>query len=333
MPQPIQLTSASGFDIAHVEHTLNEAAKAPGYLGQAAKYLLEQPGKRVRAQLCLDLARGLPLPAKQGITLAAMVELLHNASLILDDVQDNDEMRRGRASIWRTFGRNQAINLGTFLIAQAAALAAQLQGISHLFATTLREATAGQSAEIDFHNTLPTLDAYEKIAEAKTGSLFAFAAQSAATLAQIPENLSTAIGKSFSRLGVAYQIQDDLADAFGLKGRSRAGLDLREGKANSIAIFLLDLRPDVAAPLLAFLNEETARTDDSQLDAWLQKTFTSGAVAAAQNHLHQLCDEIIGVTANIPSPFDTQLAALAAGIREPAIFQRASKMSVSCSGL
>jgi geranylgeranyl pyrophosphate synthase len=332
VPQPIQLTSASGYDIAHVEHILNEAAKAPGHLGQAAKYLLEQPGKRVRAHLCLDLAQALQLPAKEGITLAATVELLHNASLILDDVQDNDEMRRGRASIWRTFGRNQAINLGTFLIAQAAALAAQLPGISLLFATTLREATAGQSAEIDFHSAPPTLDAYEKIAEAKTGSLFSFAAQSAATLAQLPENLSAAIGKSFSRLGAAYQIQDDLADAFGLKGRSRAGLDLREGKANSIAIFLLNLRPDVAAPLLAFLHDETARIEDKLLDAWLQKLFSSGAVAATQEHLQHLCDDISNTT-HIPTAFTTQLAGLAACIREPAVFQRASKSLTNCSSL
>jgi geranylgeranyl pyrophosphate synthase len=332
VPQPTQITSLSGYDIVHVEQVLNESAKAPGHLGQATKYLLEQPGKRVRAQLCLDLAQRLQLPPQEGITLAATVELLHNASLILDDVQDHDEMRRGRASIWLTFGQNQAINLGTFLIAQAAALAAQLPGLSLLLATALREATAGQSAEIDLHSTPPTLEAYEKIAEAKTGSLFAFAAQSAATLAQLPANLCTTIGKSFSRLGAAYQIQDDLADAFGLKGRSRAGLDLREGKANSIAIYLLKLDPDVAQPFLDFLHDETARMDDKLLDAWLQKLFSSGAVAATQEHLRYLCDEISNTT-HIPTVFTDHLAGIAACIREPAVFQRASKTLTCCSSL
>jgi geranylgeranyl pyrophosphate synthase len=331
VPQPIQIKRAGGYDMAHVEQILNEAAGAPGRLGQAAKYLLEQPGKRVRARLCLDLARSLQLPAKEGITLAATVELLHNASLVLDDVQDNDEMRRGRASIWLTFGRNQAINLGTFLIAQAAALAVQLPGISLLFATTLRNATAGQSAEIDFHGAPPTLDAYERIAEAKTGSLFAFAAQSVATLARLPENISTAIGKSFSRLGAAYQIQDDLADTFGLKGRSRAGLDLREGKGNSIAIFLLDLDPNVAQPFLAFLHDEPARMDDKLLDTWLQKLFASGAVAATQKHLMHLCDDISN-TPHIPAAFTQHLAGIASRIREPCAFQSAGNKLSRCSG-
>ena len=320
-------------DLVLVEQILTDATRAPGHLGQAAAYLLERPGKRVRARLSIALSDSLQLPPEQGIALAAAVELLHNASLVLDDVQDNDEMRRGRASIWRTFGRSQAINLGTFLIAQSTALAARLPGISPLFAATLREATAGQSAELDFHTATPTLPAYEKMAEAKTGALFALAAQSVATLARLPDDLAATIGSSFARLGAAYQIQDDLADAFGLKGRARAGLDLREGKANSLVLFHLALRPDDSASLLAFLREPSARTENPRLDAWLQQLFVSGAVAATQEHLHRLCDEITAASANLPAPFAPHLASLAAGIREPAIFQRTANQVTFVDGL
>jgi len=322
MPTPRRAHSAKSGRIALVEQLLSDATHTPGRLGDASAYLLEQPGKRIRARLCLDLADSLQIPPEEGIVLAAAVELLHNASLVLDDVQDNDEMRRGRASIWRTFGRSQAINLGTFLIAQSSTLAARLRGVSPLFAATLREATAGQAAEIDFHAATPTLPAYEKMAEAKTGALFALGAQSAAILARLPEDLAAGIGNAFARLGAAYQLQDDLADALGLKGRARAGLDLREGKANSIVIFHLALRPDDGAALLAFLRDPAARTVDAQLDFWLGRLFDSGAVAATQGHLHQLCDEITATGATLPAPFAPHLAALAAGIREPAIFQR-----------
>ncbi|MFM8231698.1 MAG: hypothetical protein ACKOAL_10795, partial [Chthoniobacterales bacterium] len=129
----------------------------------------------------------------------------------------------------------------------------------------------------------------------------------------------------------AYQVQDDLADALGLKGRARAGLDLREGKPNSIVLFHLALRPGDSAALLAFLRDAAARTDDQQIDAWLQQLFASGAVAAAQEHLHRLCDEITASSASLPAPFAPHLASLAAGIREPAIFQRTAN-PVSCSG-
>jgi geranylgeranyl pyrophosphate synthase len=332
MPSPRRTTAPQTDDrLALVEQLLREATRTPGRLGQAAAYLLERPGKRVRARLCLGLSESLQIPPEEGIALAAAVELLHNASLVLDDVQDNDEMRRGRASVWRTFGRSQAINLGTFLIAQSTALAARLRGISPLFAATLREATTGQSAEIDFHAATPTLTAYEKMAEAKTGALFALGAKSAAILARLPEDLAATIGHAFARLGAAYQVQDDLADAFGLKGRARAGLDLREGKANSIVLFHLALRPKDSPALLAFLRDAAARADDGQLDLWLGHLFDSGAVAAAQEHLHRLCDEITATAATLPAPFAPHLAALAAGIREPAIFQRTANPT-TCSG-
>ena len=314
-----------------VEQLLADAARTPGHLGRAAAYVLERPGKRVRARLALDLAASLQIPPEHGITLAAAVELLHNASLVLDDVQDRDEMRRGQASAWRAFGRSQAINLGTFLIGQSFALAARLPGVSPVFAATLREATAGQAAEIDFHTATPTLPAYEKMAEAKTGALFALAARAAATLARLPEDLAANAGASFARLGAAYQVQDDLADAFGLKGRARPGLDLREGKANSLVLFHLGLRPDDAPSLLAFLRDESHRGDDQQLQTWLQQLFASGAVAAAQEHLHRLCDEITATSATLPAPFAPHLAALAAGVREPAIFQRTANPA-TCSG-
>lgn len=331
MPSPRPNNPARTDNLALVEQLLADATRTPGRLGQAASYLLERPGKRVRARLCLALSESLHIPPEEGIALAAAVELLHNASLVLDDVQDNDEMRRGQASVWRTFGRSQAINLGTFLIAQSTALAARLRGISPLFAATLREATAGQSAEIDFHTTTPTLTDYEKMAEDKTGALFALSAKSAATLARLPEDLAATIGNAFARLGAAYQVQDDLADAFGLKGRARAGLDLREGKANSIVLFHLALRPEDSASLLAFLRDTAARKDDAQLDFWLGRLFDSCAVAATQGHLHSLCDEITTAAAKLPAPFAPHLAALATGIREPAIFQSTANPT-TCSG-
>lgn len=318
--------------LALLEQLLRNASRTPGQLGLAANHVLEHPGKRVRARLVLTLSDSLHIPAEHGITLAAAVELLHNASLVLDDVQDRDEMRRGRASVWRAFGRSQAINLGTFLIGQSFTLAALLPGIAPLFARTLREATAGQSAEIDFLQAAPTLAAYEKMAEAKTGALFGLAARSAATLASLPDDLADSAGDAFVRLGAAYQIQDDLADALGLKGRARAGLDLREGKANSIILFHLALRPDERPALLAFLRDPEARADDRHLDAWLRDLFTSGAVASAQQHLHHLCDEITASSATLTAPFAPHLAALADGIREPAIFQRTGNPSIGAGG-
>lgn len=333
--QPPRRTPARTEDkrLALVTALLLEAGRAPGQLGHAAAYVLRRPGKHIRARLTLDLAFSLQVPAEQGIVLAAAVELLHNASLVLDDLQDNDEMRRGQAAAWRAFGPGQAISLGTFLIGQSFSLAAGLPGVGPLFASTLREATIGQSAEIDFHVARPSLDAYEKMAEAKTGALFALPARATAILARLPDDHATRAGQCFGRLGAAYQVQDDLADAFGLKGRARPGLDLREGKANSIVLFHLALRPEDEAPLTAFLRDSASRHDETLREEWLQRLFASGAVAATQEHLHGLCDEIGDTATSLPAPFAPHLAALAAGIREPAIFQRPANSTAGHGGL
>ena len=73
---------------------------------------------------------------------------------------------------------------------------------------------------------------------------------------------------------------------------------------------------------MAFLRDTSSRTDHQQLDAWLQQLFASGAIAATQQHLHRLCHEITDSCAELPAPFAPHLATLAAGVREPAIFQR-----------
>ena len=290
---------------------LTRSGRASGTLGEAVAYVLERPGKRIRPRLCLSLAHSLALPHNQCVTLAAAVELLHVASLVLDDVQDNDEMRRGRASVWRKFGRTSAINVGTYFIAESLMLAATLPGLSPVFAAALRAATVGQSTEGDFLGKIPTLTAYHAVAVGKTGALFALPAQGAAVLAGCSDGEAESIGRAYSMLGAAYQIQDDLADAFDRKGRARAGLDLREGKANSIVLCHLSLKPSDRTAFLAFQRDRAARASGAQLDAWLDRLFASGAVALAEEHLRQCCGDITIASTSLPAPFAAHLSTLA----------------------
>lgn len=312
----------SGESLDAVERILAELAPQRGTLGAAAGYFADQPGKRVRVRLCLDLAGSLRLPREDGMMLAAAVELLHGASLVLDDVQDNDEVRRDRPSVWRRYGRNQAMNLGIHLIAQSFALAARLPGISPFFADALRDATAGQSAEFDFRNGIPTLASYFAMAQEKTGALFSLPAQAAAAMVQLPCERVSEIGALFAQLGAAYQIQDDLADALGLKDRARAGLDLREGKVNSVMIFHLELKPGDRAPFLAFQRDRAARANDVQLDLWLDRLAASGSLTITQDHLRKLCGEIINDSSTVPTPFGAHAADLAMGISDPTLLHR-----------
>ncbi len=315
--------------IGEVERLIARNTETTGNLGAAARYLLERPGKQVRVRLCLDLAHSLRLPPQDGVILAAAVEMLHSASLVLDDVQDSDDMRRDRPTVWRKFGKIQAINLGAYLIAQSFTLAARLPGASPYFALALSDATTGQSAEMDFQAEIPTLAAYNAMAEKKTGALFSLPAQAAAVLAKLPDHTVSQIGLAFAQLGIAYQLQDDLADALGLKGRARAGLDLREGKANGIVVLHLALKPADLAEFLAFQQDCLARNDDEQLDEWLERLFASGSVAVAQDYLRNLCDDLVTISTTISKPFSAHLSELAMGIANPAVLQRTNEVLIS----
>ncbi|MCC5841166.1 MAG: polyprenyl synthetase family protein [Opitutales bacterium] len=214
-------------------------------MDRPAAYTVKQGGKRVRARLCLRLCRAWQVAEAEAVTLAAAVELLHNTSLVIDDLQDGDLMRLGEASVWRVFGDAQAMNLSLFLLAQAQAVAICIRsggpGLGPLFTSTLRDASVGQSLEIGFRRgSVPDTGTYAEIARLKTGSFFRLCAEGAATLARLPADLVTRTGETFGKLGLLYQMQDDLADTLGLKGREFPGADLAEGKINAVSLLFLE---------------------------------------------------------------------------------------------
>jgi geranylgeranyl diphosphate synthase type I len=179
------------------------------------QYHLESGGARVRAQLALSTGRALQLPESTCIALAASCELLHNASLLHDDIQDGDRMRRGRLSAWCAFDTNTAMCAGTFLL--SAACAALLTActpscalLKHLHQRTA-DLISGQTLDLDARRKSSSVAMYCNIAAQKSGSLLALPIELAMISAQQTTHLYTAkkAGESFA---IAYQIIDDLQD-------------------------------------------------------------------------------------------------------------------------
>jgi geranylgeranyl diphosphate synthase type I len=151
------------------------------------------------------------------------VELIHNFSLVHDDIQDHSELRRHRPTVWRLWGMPQAINVGDALFALAqvvlaeagTALAAQLSAELNGAALGLAE---GQFLDIDLQagQTPPTLQAYETMISRKTGVLFACACRMGALAAGASSARSDAYAAYGMQLGIAFQEQDDLLGVWGL---------------------------------------------------------------------------------------------------------------------
>jgi geranylgeranyl diphosphate synthase type I len=153
---------------------------------------------------------------------AAAVELIHNFSLVHDDIQDNSELRRHRPTVWTLWGMPQGINVGDALFAlaqvvivqQGGPLAAQLA--YHLNTTALLLAE-GQFLDIDLQsgNTPPTLDAYEAMIQRKTGELFSCACRLGAMAAGASPDACESYAAYGLELGIAFQEQDDLLGVWG----------------------------------------------------------------------------------------------------------------------
>ena len=145
-------------------------------LHDAIRYHYRTPGSEARATLCLSASLALGLTAESAARLAAAVETLHNASLIQDDLQDSDELRRGKTAIWKQFGPDIAINATDLLIASAFELAASASsGSAHRLVSTMSRAIAktlqGQTKDLGAGRDL-NVDQAIAVAKEKSGPLF-----------------------------------------------------------------------------------------------------------------------------------------------------------------
>jgi len=225
-------------------------------------------GKKLRPALVLlvcQAACGEITPAAQHA--AAAVELIHNFSLVHDDIQDHSDLRRHRPTVWSIWGMPQGINVGDALFALAqtvlaesgSALAAQLTYELNRTALGLAE---GQFLDIELQDgrTPPTLETYAAMVARKTGALFACACRMGAMAAGAADSTRDAYAAYGLDLGVAFQEQDDLLGVWGRStetGKPDAA-DILERKRGLPAAIALS-RPDAPAWLrLAYAEQDGA---------------------------------------------------------------------------
>ncbi len=252
---------------------------------------LDSGGKRVRARLALAAARALGVERVAAAPWAAAVEMLHNATLVHDDIQDGDRVRRGRPTTWAVHGVPQAINVGDLMLMLPTLLAADIdvdervrfrlcEALARRAAATVR----GQAADIALAFALPEnvdpVDAYLRCIEGKTGELFALPVEGAAILADHTPDEAKALAEPFAILGMLFQLQDDVLDLWGEKGREARGADIKEGKISAMVVEHLRLFPDEKDWLMGILKTERDATADADVAAVIDRFETGGAQRA-----------------------------------------------------
>ena len=232
-------------NVNHVhELILNRLENVDASLSDAAFYHFKTPGKMLRAKMAMQSASLAKIDISISLLWAASVEVLHNASLIHDDICDGDKQRRGRASIWIKFGRDTALTLGDWLIALSFELASEAAEMSNtprlvgILARHMATTTAGQAMEFKWDST-QSWDVYLKIAADKTAPLLT-APIHGVTLMSGTSGLGFAISGYFCDLGKAYQIANDILNFKGTDGAKLIAGDLARRAPNAVTVSFVE---------------------------------------------------------------------------------------------
>ncbi|MBI4769014.1 MAG: polyprenyl synthetase family protein [Chloroflexi bacterium] len=248
----VDLTSGPGLQEYRRMLTYHMGWEGPG-AGPAAA------GKRLRPLLTLLACEAAGGDFRRALPAAAAVELIHNFSLIHDDIQDNSRVRRGRETVWVRWGRAQAINAGDALFTLAwlagprllerGATAKLAVAVTRVLATSLLHITQGQHLDIEFETRAAvSVPEYMEMIGGKTAELLAGAVEVGALLAGAPPGTVSAYRAFGQQLGLAFQIQDDLLGIWGepdVTGKSAAS-DLQTRKKSLPVVYGMAHSPDFA---------------------------------------------------------------------------------------
>jgi geranylgeranyl diphosphate synthase type II len=212
------LSELDDFTSKHLSSASDSNQRHVNAAEYAAKYHLATPGHKVRARLCLAACLDLNIQYNDMLIISAVSELLHNASLIHDDIQDMDETRRGVETVWKKFGVSVAICAGDLLLSSAYGVLAGISDVKKLpqlislIAKRTTSVIKGQCDDIEYKNKpINSIETYKNIAQAKSGALLGLPIELALTLSGQTEYLRLA-QQATSAFAVGYQVVDDLDD-------------------------------------------------------------------------------------------------------------------------
>lgn len=259
-------------------------------------------GKGVRPALALLSAGAVGAPAEVAVPGAVAVELIHNFSLIHDDIVDDDAERRHRATVWKVFGVGNAIVVGDALMGLAVELLldeatpARTAAAADLVQATMAM-IAGQHMDMSFHlqNTVGVDECWEMVSR-KTGALLAHASAVGAVLAGAPSETVEALRSFGHELGLGFQAVDDLLGIWGepaVTGKP-AGNDLRERK-KSIPVAVALGSGTRAGEMLAelYAQERLDETDIARAAALVEEAGGRAATAeAARECIHRATEAL-----------------------------------------
>jgi octaprenyl-diphosphate synthase len=250
---PSRLTASETFSLVREDLALVEAdlasllASDVGSIGEMGRYLREGGGKRIRPSLLLVSARACAgrgeLPG--AIRMAAVMEMLHTATLVHDDIIDAAETRRGRLSVNRKWGIERSVLMGDWLYMRAfeVTLAGRNFEILDILTAMTRGMTEGELIQLDLVGRIDiTVEDHFEIVRRKTALMLSACTEIGAIVANANERERAALSDYGLNAGIAFQLIDDVLDFVSTEDKlgKPVANDLREGKLTLPLIYLLE---------------------------------------------------------------------------------------------
>jgi len=236
----------------HYSHNLKPLNKA---IADPIWDILDRGGKRWRPALFLLICEALG-NTKDYLDFAIIPEVIHNGTLVIDDIEDSSDIRRGKPCLHKTFGVDIAVNAGNAmyylplltLMKHREDLSVELQrDVYEIYVQEMINLSMGQAIDIAWHKGTANAEElneqdYLQMCAYKTGTLARMAAKMAATLSGANNELAEKLGQLAECVGVAFQMQDDILDLTGeefAKNKGGIGGDITEGKRSLLVIHTL----------------------------------------------------------------------------------------------
>jgi geranylgeranyl diphosphate synthase type I len=256
-------------------------AVEPSPLAEQVRHVVLSGGKRVRPMVALLSCEAAGGSAQEALDFAVGIELVHSASLVVDDVIDDSDTRRGTDSAWAAFGYGSAIIASDGLLGEAFSLFLADERATEVVAQAMVDLGEGEAIELA---AVPeTGEEYLRLARRKTGALFRAAAQLGAVAADADDETIDAFGEYAERVGIAFQIRDDVldatadADALGKPTGRDAAMD------RPSLVRVTDISPEEA-------NEQAHAHADDALDALSSVETTNDR---AEEYLRDLAEFVV----------------------------------------
>jgi octaprenyl-diphosphate synthase len=272
-------------DMAEVDRVIAQRLESGVPLvGQVSRYIISAGGKRLRPALLLLMCGALGYTHVTRFNLAAVVEFIHTATLLHDDVVDDSKLRRGRSTANEVFGNPASVLVGDFLYSRAFQMmvdSGQMR-VMEILAEATNVIAEGEVLQLmNMHDASLDEAGYLRVIRSKTAKLFEASARLAAVLACSDSATEAACATYGQALGTAFQVIDDVLDYDGeaLEMGKNLGDDLREGKATLPLIIAMQR---ASAPQSQLIRQAIELGGIDQLDQVLSIVHSTGSIEATR---------------------------------------------------